>query len=506
MITTPIYADEVEQGFSSDGGFSLINERFRATLAWLDPAKDWTLEIYVVPTSSITVAVQGIVQTTTIAQTLRFSLNTSNPVIIDATAPGGARVYPQVVSSAEADSDRFALLAWTVKPEFHNAVLGTAILGSFALPNLTVPTRGTVLGVSVLGATTLEPEPSINTWRNILGSATEIQVTRGVIYNGFTSKADIGTLEVSIFNALDPRSSTLVRGTPLVLIDAHRRRPIMTTTIEKTVSQPDKDGTYTVTITGYDAVAQTAQIKKYQDTRSVGIAWNQAVAGLLGDLAYTITATAGTSPLIGSLVKESTLTEYLDIYTATAGASWFVNKAGGLVFTDSLPREARCYITDSSSNSALPTLSPVDIEAEFDTASVISTLEANNNYATKDANGDYQGATTKIRVENAQNTLAYGQNTQTIETAAVNTTALRDYLAQLLSSYAATQTYRAATFNLIDATGYQPEIDEVLDLEIFDRVTIYYRNSEHDAHITRISLTLTPQSANATLEFMSTKD
>lgn len=509
-IITPIYPEEITSLARSENDphtYTLLEKFFHAQLQNLDPSKKWQLVISTSPcTQPAKVTVQGKTAPAQAGIPLSFNIDPTQPVIIEINAWTNAKISFYLSSSGDFDKQqRFALLAHLPRIENHEAILGKAILGAFKLPSNT-PVTGFILGKSRLGQATLGTPAESHTWQNLIENLTSIEFTRGIDFNGFTAKADVGTLQFTAYNALIPAVSAIVRGTPVKLIDTATRRPLFTGTIENTLINPEKTGTYTVTFTAQDALSTLAKVRKYQDTRQVGQSWNIAVKDLLKDkYTHQIKAANQHTPLIGSLIHEASLAGYLDIYCATAGVSWYADKTGILQFTDSPSKTPIIAFTDSQQDQTLPTFSPVEVQAAFDTSTIISTLEASNQNANKNYEGEWETSSETITVENPTLKQQYGENHLTIDTCAVSSTALRQHLKELIKNYHATQTITSARFHLMDQYGQIGNIDALLALEILDPIKIYFRNQVNLAHISRITYQITPYEVFAQFDLIPNK-
>lgn len=495
-----IYQDEISTSAEFNGSSWIMQENiFRANLKYLDDTRPWTLTLLITPLAPTHVAVQGKIHSITTSRQLTFELDPRRPVNIEIESTTGTRITPQF-SPMPANNSRFALMAYLPNPEYSNAVLGAAVLGGFHLPD---PARqsGTILGTAMLGATILAAAAPLRAWQNILGPGISIEFSRGIDHNGLTGRADPGTLNFTAYNALTPQASALVRGVQIVLIDADNRRPLFTGKISASRLIPDKDGTYTVSFTVLDAVNDLAQVTKYQDTRPAPVPWYVAVSGLITGYPARIT-TQTPAPLIGNLVSESSLVNYLDIFTTTAAATWYTAKDGTLTFTDTLETVPKILITDESTAAEIPAVSPVEIDAAYDTSEIITRVEATNNTAAKNSDGEWEAATAAVTVENPGNSAQYGEKTLTVETAAANHEALQSHLTALLASYEHGQIVKTAKFNLIDDTRLRPELEPILGLEILDPVQINFRRTSRLAHVARIRFTLTPRNLTAAIEFI----
>lgn len=394
---------------------------------------------------------------------------------------------------------RFQLWAFLPRTEYASARLGRAILGAFLLPAPKITREATILGMSYLGASRLSSVSPFFGWQNITAPVTEISYSRGVNYDGLTSKADTGTLEATIYNSLDPRASSLYMGVPIILYDAAARVRLYTGTIKKLATQPSKTGSYTVSFQAVDLLSELSSITKYQETSPMPTRWETICRKLLQDYPLHVdnSGTDGAQPLIGSLVKESSLAEYIDIYCNTAGASWYIGKDNQIYLTT-----ARFSFPPTLSISDTDDYSPVELDAAFDTSQIISVLEISNNDAEKNEEGEWQSTTTSAKVVNSTLRESYGENTANIETAGANIDAVRDFYKQKLADATAEQVVKSATFTLIADGRALTDIEDFSNLEILDTIAAEYRNAKSLLRIGRISGNISPLNASITLDFI----
>ncbi|WP_311777446.1 hypothetical protein [Trueperella abortisuis] len=470
----------------------------------LDPGQVVELQITLAggrlaPTA--TIAVQDTVRPATLNANV-FYPDPSLPVAIQVVGYTG-RVYINITTGGEHTSPRrLALFAYAPFPEYQGAILDAVRLDQFTLPDPERTFNWFILDQSYLDRGVLVDEPSFYGWRNIIDHATSIDLSRGISYNGLTGKGETGTLTAQFYNALDPRASGLTRGTEIILSDIHTRRRLFTGTITSTTSTPDKDGTYTVTITAADRGYQLAQTQKYQDTRPSPASWESVAASLLKDHPTNITP-ASSRPLIGSVVKEATLTEYLDMLAATAGATWWISPTN-VITVNPAPTSTPVaeLIADTPAHTNLPGLNLSDADATLDWANIISHIEATNNEAARGAEG-WENHTRTVRAASATNLASYGENRVSVETMAANPSELEQLLTGYMDAYTPAQVLRTATITPWSHHHHirrDNELTTLIGLDIMDAVATSYRNETAVEHITRIAHHITPLTWQTTLE------
>lgn len=406
---------------------------------------------------------------------------------------------------------RIALLAWLPRPETASAVLGQAIIGNFTLPDPAWVSDWFTVGKSRLGAGLLRAKPGTHYWQNISSHATKISTSRGIDYNGFAGRAEIGQLQVSIFNALDPRASGLVRGVPVNLIDTETRTRIFTGKIAKTVTTPEKDGTYTVEITAHDLIADLAAVQKYQMTKWASAHWSRALLDLLDGYPLQIVhePKGETRPAIGTTAAERSLTAYVDMVCATAGATWFVSCDGQIIARGKPETSPAVELTTDTHGTTLPEIALHDANAEIDTSRFISTIEASDHYAERDDDGDFQDRTRTIRATNPTLEATYGRQRTAVDTCAFSVEQLHVLLSAAVASYEPRQVLRTAQINPWRAKSHHRDAEtlgRILALEILDPVAASLRGTTATEHITGISHQITPHSWSTTIELTQWKE
>ncbi|MDY5127467.1 hypothetical protein SC377_04815 [Actinotignum sp. SLA_B059] len=509
-----IYPHEVKDGgyATSSGAVTVAGNPVRLELDPLDAAYAWKLEVSTdIYSMSARIAFQGQVKKLGFRST--FPVDPLLPLELSITGlPRGTSLDINLTAQGEKweGPQRFTLLAYTPRLDFAAAFIGSLRIGGFIFPEERTLKPWLIIGQSRIGYCQLPAHDSYNAWRPILAPATGFTLERGASSNGFTSAATVGTLTVSICDALDPRASHLTRGTPVILQDRATRRRLFTGVLDRIVTTPRKDKTYSLELHCVDAVAELAARTKYQETYNNPPLWDNAVAKLLdGFNPHILAYEPYNLPRIGGMVREATLAAWLDVYCATVGASWHID-TGGRVNVAESPKGAPVAAIDMGEGTApgLPAISPVEITAAMDTAATIATLTATNNGAVRGDDGEYQGTTETISATNYTTKVNYGDNTLNIETCAADAGALRRFLHAQLEQRPPAQTFTAATFTPWSGeyTRDNATLGVLFGLEIGQQVTARYRGEDTRLTITRITITADPGYIGYGLEFTNRKE
>ncbi|MGV4377719.1 hypothetical protein [Trueperella pyogenes] len=399
---------------------------------------------------------------------------------------------------------RFALMAWLPRPQTASAKLGEARLGSLTFPDLKYTTEYFKLGVSRLGYGILREKPGLQWWRDITAPVTHITTWRGLHFNGFTGKGEIGTLTARIYNELEPRASQLIRGTDIILVDLVTRRRLFTGKIRKTITTPFKTGKYDVTIEAVDRIAELSAVDKYQSTSTDDRHWTAALEDILGDFPHAFQLSPGqTRPAIGSLATEASLTEYVDILSATAGVTWWADRDGVIraIDTRGITPDRKIEFAAGRPMTSLTTVRVHDADATIDTEDLIATLEATNHTATK-IEGDWQDTTTTLRATNETLAATYGRNKVTIDTAAYSTAQLELLLQEKIRDYTPRQVVKSVTVTPWKKTAahFDPAtLTAVSGVDLGELHAVSFRGDRADMTITSIRQNITPTSWTTTI-------
>lgn len=502
-----IYPHEITLGDYYKGSALTTGNRLVLELDPVDNTRTNTLTLTFkggrITGNSISVSIQGQVRASySTSSKLTTTINPAKPLTIEVANYDG-QVDISITSTGETRSPhRLALLALAPRREYVSAILDLARLDQFLLPDPNRIVERFILDADRLDYGVLEENPTLEAWQNILDPATRIEVTRGLHYNGMTGKGETGILTAEIYNDLDPRASGLTRGTPIILQDTTTRRRLFTGQIISTRSTPAKDGTFTVTITAADRGYQLAQTAKYQDTRTAPASWESVAVSLLKSHPTSITTDAD-RPLIGSVVKEATLTEYLDMLAATAGVTWWITANDRISLAPRPPQTALAeLIADTSPSTALPALHLSDADATLDWVNTISHIEATNNEAERGEDG-WENHTRTLRATSETNLATYGENRASVETIAANPAELQALLDSYMTNYEPDQVLRSATITPWHTAHHIRRPDEITTLaalDVMDAVATSYREERAVQNITRISHRITSTTWQTTLE------
>lgn len=414
---------------------------------------------------------------------------------IDMASRSSAAVTIEGTASPEG-SARIALLAYLPDPAYSSALLGSAILGAFRLPSRAARTDWTILGKSYLGASFLYATPDFHQWHTITSNALSIDIVRGLDTTPMTAAASVGTLAASFINALDPRASALNRGTRIIAMDMLTRRRLFTGCLESFESTPEPDGTYTVTITAYDTVAQLSAVKVYQRTANRPTDWRAAFSDLLEDFPYRLHGYSG-RPTIGALVKEASLAQYLDIYAATAALSWWIDTQGIVNIVPDHDSEPTLGLAITSSHTVRGIqLDPVSVNASLNTGNICTAIEIDNNLASYDSeHKEWRGSSETIKIDNPTLTRAYGHRPEHIETCG-RSDILRTYYMSKIYTYDPWQGITSASFLLYDWGNYidaHTQATALICSDIGTVVDVSYRNQTPALeYVTRIEHHISP--------------
>ncbi|MGV9183745.1 hypothetical protein [Arcanobacterium canis] len=449
-------------------------------------------------------------------QRVQVSIDPQSPITIDIKSATSGwtsdRCAAKVILdyAAREGTARLELLAYTPLDTLNSAVLGKAIIGAFRLPKPETYSTHFRIGESRISGGVLRPAGATHVWKSILGPATVVEINRGIQYNGFAGRAEIGTLVANFFNALDPRSANLWPGMPIVAFDTGSRRRLFTGRLARTLSNPAKDGTYTVQIEARDILADIAAVTKYQETSPKPRGWQNLLANLTDGFTWNHTRNSDVvPPQIGSIVKQSTLVDYIDMICATVGVTWWAGLHGEIRSIDTPNTTPIAAVSmGEGAPSTLPKISPVEVDAAADSENVIATLTAVNNSAGINEQSEWQGTTSTISVTNTTLAATYGSRSVQIETAAADIAVLQEFIHGFLAAYQPQQVMKTAKFRPVDerARAYDyAALETLATLEILDPVFVRYRGSSATAHITSIRHSITPESWETTYEFTQWK-
>ncbi|MDD7504743.1 MAG: hypothetical protein PUK40_02150 [Actinomycetaceae bacterium] len=437
-----------------------------------------------------------------------FTIDPSSPLRLEfygfPTSSVGVNIYIRTVGDAPTDSHRVAVLSYTPSPSYNSAVLGVAVLGSFRLPSASARTDWTIVGTSYLGASFLVDEPEYYEWATVTDLATSIQIARGFDADGLTRKASVGSATITFDNALDPRATFTTRGTPIIVMDTYTRLRLFTGVVDSLETKPVTDGGYITTLTCVDKVADIAASTVYQRTNNLPSTYPSAFAGLLTGHRYRLDGATQTRPLIGKMVKQSSLADWLDIYSATAGLAWLIDRNGIITLQAVKPAPSYAVSIQSDTPTSKPLIDPVGVTAQLNTSQILSTVTITNNTASYDAErGEWVGETADITATNSTIREQYGEHNASMETAG-DPSAIETYYSSIISGYRPWQSITSASFIGYDwARGItnEPMLTALCRLDVGDTIETTYRNADiRQSSVTRISHDITPLTWHTEIE------
>lgn len=255
------------------------------------------------------------------------------------------------------------------------------------------PGQGLRLGRDKLATGRLGADATAVVWRELIGQATSIDITRGAQAEGLTSQATAG---VATINLLVPADTTpglgLLPGARVRIRTRVGGTPIFTGRLEPVREQFGPGKERAVTLTVVDAIATLANTTLYGAAGPEP--WNARVRRLLGRVSgldawrFATRAATRTSPSMARIEAEADAATQLQYATNSAGVRWHVAADGTLVVgTDYLLeglQPERGWFSDSYAPSSY-----LDVGVSFDAAASASSLTITNHAAVWDAD---QGA------------------------------------------------------------------------------------------------------------------
>lgn len=395
---------------------------------------------------------------------------------------------------APAGPRRLLFEAYLPNASLYHRLIGDLTLGVYRFPSETLYGSYFILGESRLNWSRLPGVADEYRWTNLTDPATRITVNRELEDTGVTLRATPATLSVEIYNALPPRAIGLIRGTPVRLYDTVTRLPVFTGLLDVPPTEiTEATGEYRVTVNAVDLVGVLAQITRYQATAITTV--NDALAELLDKtgLPWRLSATSSL-PALNGVIREASLTEYLDMVAASFNGAWYVARDGVITFKQGGDAQ-RYYLTDQPDSSPLA-LHYVRGAIEYDPATAVSDLEITRYSTGLDDKGELESIETTILVTNEQTRKEYGQRTVSVDMATASDQTARTIGAAMLGAHEPRPTLSSVTFapyDKYDGANHATELDALLSLELRDIMTATYRNQALTAiSITGISHVITP--------------
>ncbi|XCB29645.1 hypothetical protein RQN30_10740 [Arcanobacterium hippocoleae] len=204
------------------------------------------------------------------------------------------------------------------------------------------------------------------------------------------------------------------------------------------------------------------------------------------------------------MVKEASLTEYLDILCATANLDWFISADGIITILPQRQTSPKAHLTTEKHARAVK-IALMEAEAVIDTSTFITTLEATNHEAQRGQDGKMTDTTQTVRAENQTLAISYGQSVTSIDTCAYSPEALKDLLEQRIKTYEPKQLIRKCAitpWNHRENIHDDQTLSNLLSLEILDPVLTTYRAYTDTNNIGIIHHQITPDSWRIELELI----
>ena len=415
------------------------------------------------------------------------------------------------VTESPAGPQRLKVLALLPNPRYNSAILGSAILGSFLLPSEDSGLAGFTLGLSRLGAARLPISIGFYSWQHLTPDSTAVTIERGLTHNWITGQAEISALTMRLYEPRSPRAIGLTRGTPIKAIDAGNRSRLFTGWLSKAPQRTRSAlGSNSYALEAADTLSTLAAIKRYQVTPARSGWWTYAdvMDELLTKhgISWRTLEAAEPGVELGPTMNEYSLTQYLDMYLTTAGASWWVDSYGRVTAARRLPEIPEAMISDRHIETEIPLLAHVAEDVTWDTASVISTLEIKNNGIERDESGEVRTTQTDLTIRNEELALTYGETTASIETAALWIESLRSLGEDLLGSYEPQPIISSARFTpWKDTHRDEAALDILTRLDLMSSIATLALGETVLTNVVRISHSITPLTWQTTLNLTERK-
>ena len=303
-------------------------------------------------------------------------------------------------------------------------ILGLSRLGDKLGTDPDYTKMGFILGVSLLGDRFAEPPQPVSQWRTWIRDATQIRIKRGFVRRGIGLRTDVGIMTFTILGHDPMRDARFQIGQTLRAVQhafGGQDAPLFTGTIT------DVSGTYVLdkqtgelalgtVVTASDAVREHTQTKRY------GVRISGSGSEIFEDRIARLEATARTPILVPpkmttagaypqrlrSTVYESSLANHFDLACNSVGAAWYVDVNGITRFAappSSLPVSA--VFSDKARDGALLY---TDIDAGYDTQSLVNVLDATNHGIGADGLADDE----EVSISNPVSVGLYGPRAEDI--------------------------------------------------------------------------------------------
>ena len=303
-------------------------------------------------------------------------------------------------------------------------VLGLSRLGDKLGANTDAGTGAFVLGVNILGDTFGEPPAPVSRWLTWIRNATEITIKRGFVRRGIGLRTDVGIMTFTLKNDQDPLTGgtfapgQLVRAVQQTFIGPRALFTGTVTDVRATYVLDKQSGDLTTgtIVTVSDAVLTHSQTMRYGVRISSGseifeerIARLEATSRVPLAVPPRNSAAGAYEQLLRSTVYESDLASHFDLACNSVGAAWFADVDNVTRFTaptTALP--VSVVFSDTAQDGALLY---VDIDAGYDTRSLVNVLDATNHGIGEDGlAGDDE-----LSVSNPESVSLYGPRREDID-------------------------------------------------------------------------------------------
>lgn len=286
-------------------------------------------------------------------------------------------------------------------------ILGLSRLGDLFGPDPDYTKMGFILGVSVLGDRFAEPPVPVSRWRTWIRNATDIRIKRGFVRRGIGLRTDVGIMTFTLHNDQDPMRGGAFQPGQIVRAVQHafggKEAALFTGTVT------DVKGTYVLdkqtgdlvrgtVVTASDAVLTHTQTKRYGVRVTGGseifedrIARLEATSRIPVLVPPKMNDQGAYPQRLRSTVYESSLANHFDLACNSVGAAWYADVNNITRFTTPASSQpVSAVFSDKARDGALLY---VDIDAGYDTASLVNTLEITNHGIGEDGLADDEEST-----------------------------------------------------------------------------------------------------------------